>query len=79
VIPEIDIWRIANLMLKHYGDNAQAEGTRRVDQLAEDGDHAGVAIWMRIIDAIGELVEHDCSRTCTLTERPLRSARPGIA
>ena len=63
-------------MLKHYGDNAQAEGPRRVDQLAEEGDHAGVAIWMRIIDAIGELVEHDCSRTCTLTERPLRSARP---
>jgi len=40
VIPEIDIWRIADLMLKHYGDNAQAESARRVDELAEDDDHA---------------------------------------
>ena len=39
VIPEIDIWRIADLMLKHYGDNAQAESARRVDELAKDGDH----------------------------------------
>jgi hypothetical protein len=41
-------------MLKHYGDNAQAEGTRRVDELAENGDNAGVAIWMRIFGAIRE-------------------------
>ena len=40
MIPEIDIWRIADLMLKHYGDNAQAESARRVDELAEDDDHA---------------------------------------
>jgi len=25
VIPEIDIWRVANLMLKRYGDLAEAE------------------------------------------------------
>jgi hypothetical protein len=25
VIPEIDIWRVANLMLTHFGDTAVAE------------------------------------------------------
>jgi len=28
VIPEIDIWRAANLMLKRYGDKAVDESTR---------------------------------------------------
>jgi hypothetical protein len=26
VIPEIDIWRVANLMLTHYGKEAMLEG-----------------------------------------------------
>jgi hypothetical protein len=55
VLPEIDIWRVANLMLKRYGDNAETESARRVDELAESGDDAGVAVWMRIIDATGQL------------------------
>jgi hypothetical protein len=32
----------AKLMLRR-GDNADAESARRVDELAEDSDHAGVA------------------------------------
>jgi hypothetical protein len=34
VIPEIDIWRAANLMLKHYGDKAREESATRADELA---------------------------------------------
>jgi hypothetical protein len=56
-------------MLKYYGENAQAESTRRVDEFAEDGDHAGVAIWMGL-SMPWAAREHDCTRTCTLTERP---------
>jgi hypothetical protein len=55
VIPEIDIWRVANLMLKRYGDHAEAESAGRADELAANGDTAGVAVWRRIIDAIGQL------------------------
>jgi hypothetical protein len=29
VIPEIDIWRIANLMLKRYGEEAEVESAMR--------------------------------------------------
>jgi hypothetical protein len=42
VIPEIDIWRVANLMLTRYGGEATAESAKRADELAE-GDPAGVA------------------------------------
>jgi hypothetical protein len=44
VIPDIDIWRVANPMLKRYDDDAEAESARRADELAADGNVAGVAI-----------------------------------
>jgi len=37
VIPEIDIWRVANLMLKRYGDQAEVEsanGCRNLPRMA---------------------------------------------
>jgi len=55
VIPEIEIWRVANLMLTRCGDQARAESAKRAEELAADGDLAGVAVWLRIIDAIGQL------------------------
>jgi hypothetical protein len=44
VIPEIDIWRAANLMLKRYGDKAFEESTTRADELAAAGDDNGAAV-----------------------------------
>jgi hypothetical protein len=55
VIPEIDIWRAANLMLKRYGEKALEESAARADELAADGDHNGVAVWRRIADAVTQL------------------------
>ena len=55
MIPEIDIWRVANLMLTRYRDEATAEGAKRAEELAADGDLAGVAVWLRVIDAIRQL------------------------
>jgi hypothetical protein len=55
VIPEIGIWWEATLMLTRYGDEATAEGTKRAEELAADGDLAGVAVWLRVIDAIRQL------------------------
>jgi hypothetical protein len=56
VIPEIDIWRAATLMLKRYGEKALEESASRVDELATAGDDDGVAVWRRISDAVGQLV-----------------------
>ena len=44
MIPEIDIWRVAHLMLKRYGDEADIECAIRVEELAEKGDWIGEAI-----------------------------------
>jgi hypothetical protein len=56
VIPEIDIWRAATLMLKRYGDRALEESASRADELASAGDDSGVAVWRRISDAVGKLI-----------------------
>jgi len=55
VASEIDIWRAASLMLWWYGDTAEAESKRRAEELAADGDKAGVAVWRRIISEIEQL------------------------
>jgi hypothetical protein len=55
VIPEIDIWRVAKLMLRRYGDTALVKSARRADKLTAAGDAAGVAVWCRIIDAVDQL------------------------
>jgi len=55
MIPEIDIWRAASLMLKRYGEKALEESAARADELFAEQDHDGVAVWRRIIDAVGQL------------------------
>jgi hypothetical protein len=48
MLPEIDIWRAANLMLERYGENAEIESATRGDELAAEGDLDGAAVWRRI-------------------------------
>jgi len=55
LIPEIDIWRAAQLMLKRYGDNALEESAARANELALAGDDDGATTWRRIMSAVTEL------------------------
>jgi hypothetical protein len=44
MIPEIDIWRAASLMLKRYGEKALEESAARADELFAEQDHDGAAV-----------------------------------
>ena len=55
MIPEIDIWRAAHLMLKRYGDKALEESATRADELTAAGDDNGAAVWHRITAAVAQL------------------------
>jgi hypothetical protein len=55
MIPEIDIWRAAQLMLKRCGDKALEESAARADELAAAGDDEGMATWRRITHAVAQL------------------------
>jgi hypothetical protein len=58
VIPEIDIWRAATLMLKRYGEKALEESATRADELAGAGDYKDEAVWRPITDAVGQLTNN---------------------
>ena len=55
VIPGIDIWRAATLMLKRYGDKALEQSRTRIDEFASDGDHDDADTWLRITTAVEQL------------------------
>ena len=65
VIPEIDIWRAAILMLKRYGDKALEQSATRAEELAADGDHDGADTLRRITSAVEQLA--NTARTAALT------------
>lgn len=55
MIPEIDIWRMANLTLTRCNEEAMLEGAKRVHELLADSDCAGAATWLRLANAIAQL------------------------
>ena len=55
MIPEIDIWQAAQLMLKRYGDKALEESAARAEELVAAGDDNGAAVWRRITDSVAQL------------------------
>ena len=56
MIPDINIWRVVNLMIKRYGDEADIESALRTDKLWEVGDAGGVAVWRSVMGAVRQLV-----------------------
>jgi hypothetical protein len=73
VIPEIDIWRAAQLMLKRYRDKTLKESATRADELVAGGDDNGAAVWRRITDAVAHLA--NTSRPARCTDRDRRKCR----
>ena len=55
MIPEIDIFRVANLLVKRHGQDASIHAAMQADELLEKGDLDGYAMWKRILRTVGEL------------------------
>ena len=55
MIPDLDIWRSANLLVKQHGTDAPIHAAMRADAMLEAGDLDGYAVWKRIIRAGAEL------------------------
>jgi hypothetical protein len=55
VIEDPDIWRAAKLLIDQHGDGAAKRAAQRADELLEQGDVDGYAIWLRIGSAIETL------------------------
>ena len=52
MIPDLDIYRSANVLVKQHGQDAPIEAAMRADELLAVGDLDGVAVWKRILRAV---------------------------
>lgn len=59
VIEPIDIYRTAHALIVRYGEAAESDADRRIDDFNEKGNAAAVAIWRQIRAAIRELQGRD--------------------
>ena len=53
MLPDLDIYRSANVLVKRHGESAPIEAAKRADAMLEKGDLDGHAAWRRILRAIG--------------------------
>jgi len=54
MIPDRDIWRAANLLIRKHRADAEIVAARRADEMLERGDRDGQLVWIRISRAIVE-------------------------
>jgi hypothetical protein len=55
VMDEIDIWRMADLLVKDYGDEAVFLASQRADASLDQGDTDGFTAWLKVVKAIETL------------------------
>ena len=55
MIPDLDIYRSANILVKRHGPDAPIHAAMRADAMLDKGDLDGVAVWKRILRAVEEL------------------------
>ena len=55
MISDPDIWRAAQLMIKRHGEGAALAAAQRADELFNENDFDGAAVWRRILHAVEEL------------------------
>ncbi len=56
MIPDLDIYRSANLLVRLHGQDAPIQAAMRAGELLDKGDLDGYAVWKRILRAVEELL-----------------------
>ncbi len=55
MVPDLDIYRSANLLIKRHGQDAPIHAAMRADAMLEAGDLDSYAVCRRILRAVGEV------------------------
>ena len=53
---DLDIYRSAAAFIDQHGDEAPIHAAMKADDMLERGDMDGRAVWLRIVDAVRELL-----------------------
>ncbi len=59
MIPDLDIYRSAQVLVKQHGEDASIHTAMRADAMLEAGDLVGYDVWKRIVKAVGELLSKE--------------------
>ncbi len=51
MIPDLDIYRSAQVLVKRHGPDAPIHAAMRADAMLDKGDLDGYAVWKRIVKA----------------------------
>ena len=60
MIPDLDIYRSADILVKQHGEDARIHAAMRADAMLEKGDLDGYAVWRRIGKATETLLTPRC-------------------
>ncbi len=55
MIPDLDIYRSAKVLVKRHSEDAPIYAATRADAMLDKGDLDGAAVWKRILRAVEEL------------------------
>ncbi len=55
MIPDLDIYRSAQVLVKQHGQDAPVHAAMRADAMLDKGDLGGYAVWRRVLRAVEEL------------------------
>ena len=56
MIPDLDIYRSANVLVEQHTEDAPSEAAMRADAMLEKGDLDGYAAWKRVLEAVKEML-----------------------
>jgi len=59
MIPDLDIYRSAQVLVKRHGADAPVHAAMRADNMIAKGDLEGYAVWKRILRAVEELLSKE--------------------
>ena len=59
MIPDLDIFRSAQALVKQHGQDAPIHAAMRADAMLEAGDLGGCAVWKRIVKVVEELLSKE--------------------
>ncbi len=56
---DLDIYRSAHELIEQHGEDAPIHAAMRADELMDAGDMEGLAVWVRIVKAVEELLSEE--------------------
>ena len=79
MIPDLDIYRAASVIIEQYGKDAQIHSTKCASAMLDKGDLDGYAVWRRALRAVREArkrtlscyTAHQVSHNLIITSRNL--------